>query len=1077
MSQLPLALNEEERLNALKSYNILDTLPEEQFDRLTELASVICNVPIALVSLIDENRQWFKSKIGLDSSETARDISFCQYAITDNITLEVEDATIDDRFKDNPLVNGDPNIRFYAGHPLIDPDGYALGTLCVIDKYPRRLEAKQLRALEILAQEVVAQIVAKKERNELENYELLFNLSKDLLCVTDKNGFFKKINPAFTETLGWEQGELVGTSFLSYIHADDAAAGKLEVEKLANESTTSHSFSRFRTKENTYKILEWSASRDIDSGNIYASAHDISKIRESDKKLRLSEERWKFALENSGDGMWDWNVVAGKVFYSDKWKQVLGFAPDEITDSLEEWGKRLHPDDTEGCYAELNRHFSGEVPIYSKEFRMLCKDGSFKWILAKGKVIDWSKDGKPQRVIGTHTDLTEQKQAEDLIIKAKEQAEAANIAKSEFLANMSHEIRTPLNGVIGFTDLLLRTNLNPTQTQYMAAVYQSANSLLDIINDILDFSKIEAGKLELDAEKTDLFEISNQVADVITYQAHQKNLEVLLNISSDVPRFVWADPIRLRQVLVNLLSNAVKFTSEGEIELKVQVLPSEDAAENETHFRFSVRDTGIGIYPKNQLKIFDAFSQEDASTTRKYGGTGLGLTISNKLLALMDSKLQLKSEPGKGSTFFFDIKFKSQLGEPLDWEVVNHLNNVLIVDDNANNRLILKDMLAMRSIKTEDASNGKVALEKIAAGNQYDVILMDYHMPEMDGIETIRNIRYNLNLKADKQPIILLYSSSDDESINVSCKELEVQQRLIKPIKIKQLYEALGKLKTSTSKGNEEGNEQSGDTLANQKGDIDAIPPTSTILVAEDNIVNMFLAKTIIGNLLPKATIIEATNGKQAVELNKIAKPNIIFIDVQMPEMNGYEATRAIRTWELQANATQRVPIVALTAGIVKGEKEKCMEAGMDDYLSKPVVKESIEKALTYWLVTKKKENQNETTVDTSVNTHFDMAKLKARLGNKEEVYQQFLVFIQNNINDTLTNGMAEIEAHVANENLKGIKTIIHKIKGTALSACFDELTICAKAFEQLEEYDQARVKELVQKLATELQYLKELIG
>ncbi|MFP5039851.1 response regulator [Parasediminibacterium sp. JCM 36343] len=1059
MANYPLPHNEEERIKALKNYNILDTLPEEQFDRLTELASVICNVPIALVSLIDEDRQWFKSRQGLAASQTPRNISFCQYAITSPSVFEIEDATKDERFNANPLVLGNPDIKFYAGHPLVDPDGYALGTLCVIDRVPKKLNQNQLRALEILAQEVVMQIVAKKEKNELENYERLFNQSSDIICLISKDGLFKKINPAFIKSLGWEEKDLIDVPFLDFIHPDDAKASKERVDNLRKGEKELQTISRFRTKDNTYKILQWSASTDNVSGNIYAIAHDISKLREADKKLRLSEERWKFALENSGDGLWDWNTATNKTFYSDKWKKVLGHEPDEIGDTLEEWSTRVHPDDLADCIEALESHFRGETPIYSKEFRMRCKDGGYKWILARGKVIDWTSDKKPLRVVGIHTDLTERKRAEDLIVKAKEQAEAANVAKSDFLANMSHEIRTPLNGVIGFTDLLLRTNLDVTQVQYMSAVYQSANSLLDIINDILDFSKIEAGKLELDIEKTDLLELVNQVADVITYQAHQKKLEVLLNIAPDISRFIWADPIRIRQVLVNLLGNSVKFTLQGEIELKVAILSESDEHDGETNFRFSVRDTGIGILPKNQQKIFEAFSQEDASTTRKYGGTGLGLTISNKLLYLMGSKLELVSEPGKGTTFYFDIAFKSMQGDPIEWENIDHIENILIVDDNTNNRIILQNMLAIKNIACDMAENGVVALEKLKSGKKYDAILMDYQMPQMDGIETIRNIRMNIHLQAKEQPIILLYSSSDDESINIACRELEVQQRLVKPIKIRQLFDSLSRISTKTSKNLVPLKNGVEYELINKIGGI------ITILIAEDNIVNMFLAKTIINSVLPSAIIIEATDGKEAISQFKKENPDIIFIDVQMPEMNGYEATAAIR--EVEASMGTRVPIIALTAGIVKGEKEKCLEAGMDDYISKPIVKGAIEKALDYWLASNKKEDTTH---------HFDVEKLQKRLGNNENIYKQFLLLIKNNLGQPTTDMIEGMRNCLKRKDLSGIRTIAHKIKGTALSACFGELVELSKKIEQEQDFENENIGKLIEALDKEVIFLKTLI-
>ncbi len=526
------------------------------------------------------------------------------------------------------------------------------------------------------------------------------------------------------------------------------------------------------------------------------------------------------------------------------------------------------------------------------------------------------------------------------LVKAKKQAIIASKAKSEFLANMSHEIRTPLNGVIGFTDLLMQSKLNEIQFQYMGTVSQSANALLDIINDILDFSKIEAGKLELSIEKVDLIEICNQVADMVKYQAHKKELELLLNVSAKIPRYIWTDEVRLRQILVNLLSNAVKFTEFGEIELKIETLPSTN--NNDTVFRFGVRDTGIGVDPKNQKKIFEAFSQEDGSTTKRFGGTGLGLTITNKLLSMMGSQLQLQSETGKGSTFYFDVTFKTMFGQHFEWDNEDDIKNILIVDDNTNNRVILREMLALKSIASEEAKSGKEALEKLKQANLYDVILMDYHMPFMDGIDTIRNIR-ELYPLAEEQPIILLYSSSDDAYIIEACDKLKVKQRLVKPLKIQQLYNALSYVKRQKKKT---------DVPEIQQVNIEKNTNSKEVvkvLIAEDNVVNMLLAKTIIKNILPGITILEATTGRQALDLFVEQLPAIIFMDIQMPELNGYDATAAIR----KTTGGSNVPIIALTAGTVLGEKEKCAAAGMNDYISKPFVKATIEAVLNKWLPVK----------------------------------------------------------------------------------------------------------------------------
>ena len=664
---------------------------------------------------------------------------------------------------------------------------------------------------------------------------------------------------------------------------------------------------------------------------------DITRRKEEEKQLKLLET----AIDSSIDAIQiveidPADLATSKVIYvNDGCCKMTGYNKEDFIGKI----PRILRDSKSGdsklklINDAILKHESCEMEIY--DYR---KNGDAFWsILSITPVAN--KEGKYTHWIAIKRDISERKQMEQELVSAKEKAIAGSKAKSEFLANMSHEIRTPLNSVIGFSDLLIKTKLEDTQHQYISAVYQSANSLLDIINQILDFSKIEAGKLEIDTNKADILELGEKVMDVISFQAAKMNIELLLNISSEIPRFIWTDAVRLRQVLINLLGNAVKFTKEGEIEFKIHLLNKN--TNGECVLRFSVRDTGIGIEPINQKKIFEAFSQEDASINRRYGGTGLGLAISKQLLGLMGSELQLESVPKKGSTFFFDLTVKTLDGEAITWENIHDYKNILIVDDNANNRRILKDMLSLKQINSEEAVNGAEAIEKIKSKGKYDVILMDYHMPELDGISAIRNIRNELKLSAALQQVMLLHSSGDDISINAVCRELEVQQRLVKPIKIQALYDALSKTGLQ--------NKYQRSPLvhvSDKNGKAHSQFEYFKVLVVDDNVFNILLIKTIILDILPNAQIIEAVDGKEAFDKFKNEDPDIVFMDIQMPEMNGYDSTKEIRQFE----NGKKVPIIALTAGTLKDEKEKCLEAGMNDYVPKPFVREAIIGIVNKWL-------------------------------------------------------------------------------------------------------------------------------
>ncbi|NER32660.1 MAG: response regulator [Oscillatoria sp. SIO1A7] len=752
------------------------------------------------------------------------------------------------------------------------------------------------------------------------------------------------------------------------------------------------------------------------------------RVRERTEALRVASERLQLALDSTEDGLWDWNIVTGECYFSPRFVEMLGYQPGELAPDISSWQEPIHPKDKDRVASALKLHLENKSPTYELEHRLRKKSGEWFWVLNRGKVVELDLSGKPLRMVGTHIDITERKRAEKELQKAKLMAEAANQAKSEFLANMSHEIRTPMNGIMGMAGMLVTTELNVQQQDFVDTIKTSADNLLTIINDILDFSKLEAGKMELETLDLDLNSCLDDAIKLLSAQAEGKGLRLVKSLGSDMPQELLGDVGRLRQILINLIGNAIKFTSNGQITVEVSVSsmpplgrelgvgtptsykPTDAAQEGNTPknslapvpIRFAVTDTGIGIPPEGLQKIFQSFSQVDASMTREYGGTGLGLAICKQLVALMGGKMGVESEEGVGSTFWFVV--------PLEKAVSNTFlgERLLIVDFDEENSQAIANYVrnwGMEAREVRESVEALNALQEAVAGaaapgqensaaswednRPYDVAILNLDMPKLDGQTLSRVIRVNPAWAQTR--LIAMTDGKQQDEIELLLEE-GFSGYLNKPIAAEELFECLLAVKKDDSTAQKlwqrHLDNTQAPTVTPEKGvntkqqtlkvalekqlikdekapainreaylaNNDANKPVSKlrILVAEDNPINQKVFLNQLRVLGYQADC--ASNGQEALAMLAQLEYDIVFMDCQMPVLDGYEATREIRRREAEAirkgsNSpwARKTTTIAMTAHAMKGDREKCIAAGMDDYASKPIKMEDLKALLEVW--------------------------------------------------------------------------------------------------------------------------------
>jgi two-component system sensor histidine kinase/response regulator len=628
------------------------------------------------------------------------------------------------------------------------------------------------------------------------------------------------------------------------------------------------------------------------------------------------------------------------IYISPAYEKIWGRPCQELYDRSEAWIDAVHPEDRERAMGLLARSIRGEEA--DERYRVVRPDGSVRWIRARAFPVRDAK-GELSRVVGIAEDVTDAQRAQAELVRAREAAEEANRLKSEFLANISHEIRTPMNGIIGMTELALDTELTPEQREYLGMVRFSADSLLTVINDILDFSKIAVGKLELDSIEFNLRDCLEETTKALGIRAGQKGLELVCDVGPGVPERVVGDPTRLRQILVNLLGNAIKFTVHGEVVLQLEV---ESGSDDSVLLHFVVRDTGIGI-PRAKLKtVFEAFSQVDGSMTRKFGGTGLGLTISTGLVELMGGRMWVESEEGWGSRFQFTARLgvapSAQPPPPAKASRLVGLR-VLVVDDNATNRRFLNDVLNRWDMKPTLAEGGEAALTALrkakALGDPFPLVLTDCHMPGMDGFGLAAEIKSDPQLAG---ATIMMLSSGGQRGDAVLCRAMGVAAYLTKPIRKSELREAiLQQLGQESSDARQSGLITRHSLREARKG--------LNVLVADDDPVNQHLAVRLLEKLGHKVVVAE--NGREALAALERSPFDLVLMDVQMPGVDGIEATAAIREAEKSTGA--HLPILALIADAMKADEERCLAAGVDAHISKPIQAQALFETIERLLLAK----------------------------------------------------------------------------------------------------------------------------
>jgi PAS domain S-box-containing protein len=810
-------------------------------------------------------------------------------------------------------------------------------------------------SLEVLERNLRTQEQGEQLRESEERTRLILDSTDEGIYGMDLDGRFTFVNAAACRLFGFSADELIGHLGHALVHHHRADGSAFPAEECPMRIACQQGVVRrvddeyFWRKDGSGFPVEYGTTPIEKDGKILGavvSFMDITERKRAEQALRQANFLSDMALELTKSGYWQVDYSDPDYYtQSERAAKIVG---EELRASgryslQDEWFSRVvaaDPDLAKQTAELYQAAIDGRSPAYDAVYAYRRpSDGRVVWLHAAGSV-DRDANGKARNMYGVYQDITEFKHLETELVEAKKKAEEATELKSMFLANMSHEIRTPMNAIIGLSHLALKTPLTPKQRDYIGKVHAAGTSLLGVINDILDFSKIEAGKLDLETTSFQLDEVISSVTTVTAQKAQEKGLEFLADVPSAIPQSLRGDPLRLGQILTNLVNNAVKFTERGEIRVKAELL---EEAGDRVKLRFSVRDTGAGMTPEQSARLFQPFTQADMSTTRKHGGTGLGLTICKRLVELMGGQIGLESEPGKGSTFFFTVWLGAGVEAPRGRFYPESLQRVaaLVVDDNPAAREILADALRDVSERVDVVASGAEAIAAVRERDRdrpYDVVFMDWRMPEMDGLEAARRIQADRELA--HHPAIVMVTAFGREEVREEAENLHVAGFLLKPVTKSMLVDTLVSIFSPRAEEERGAAEEAvSDRFAGVR-----------ILLTEDNPINQQVASELLESVGARVDV--ANNGAESVKkLQGVAFPppyDVVLMDLQMPEMDGFQATSKIRS----DPRFVKLPIIAMTAHATLEERQRCLQAGMNDHISKPIDPDAMYATLERWVKT-----------------------------------------------------------------------------------------------------------------------------